>query len=92
MSASCCGMWDVLLVKLLWRDLQKGLQRGERSIVHQQVHGTDIFQGRLRGPPVGEVYTHGSHRGTLEIKDIKYITKGFLIVTLPFIQTPLVMK
>lgn len=84
-------MWFALLVKLLRRDLEKGLQGGDRSIVHQQVHGTDIFQGRLRAPPVGKVYTHGSDRGTLEIKDIKHITKGFLIATLPFIQTPLVM-
>lgn len=90
--SACCGMWYALLVKLLRRDLKKRLQGSDGSIVNQQVHGTDIFQGRLRSPPVGKVYAHGSDRGTLEIKDIKYITKGFLIATLLFIQIPLVMR
>lgn len=53
------------LVELVWCDLQKRLQSGEGCVVHQQVDGAHVLQGRLRGPPVCQVHTYRGDGGTL---------------------------
>lgn len=45
-------LYLVLLVKLVGGDLQKRLQVGTGSVIHQQVNGADFLQGCLRGPPI----------------------------------------
>lgn len=75
----CSALWDVLqlpsyherilcfflLVKEVRCDLQKWLEAGKGSIIHQQINGANILQGGLCSPPVCQVYTHWGDGCTL---------------------------
>lgn len=65
LRGSCVYLISVLPVKLVGCDLQKWLQVGIGSVIHQQINGANILQGCLCGPPVCQVHTHRGDGGTL---------------------------
>lgn len=58
-------LYFFLLVKVVRCDLQKWLEAGKGSIIHQQINGANVLQGGLCGPPVCQVYTHRGDGCTL---------------------------
>lgn len=59
-------LYFVSLVKLVGGDLQKRLQGGIGSVIHQEIDGADVPQGCLRGLPIRQVHTYRGDGCTLK--------------------------
>lgn len=64
-AGSAENLYEILLVKLVRRDLQEWLQAGIGGVIHQQVDGANVLQRLLRGPPVCQVHAHRRDGRTL---------------------------